>query len=165
MKPIDIKSITLNPFYSIGDDWILLAAGDADDHNAMTVSWAHMGYIWNRPTAIAYVRPQRYTKAYMDREELFTLSRFAPEYKKTLGYLGTHSGRDGDKIAASGLTAVSVDGTTGFKEAELTLVCRKLYRAPITREGFIDESIVDKCYPSGDFHDLYIGEIIGAYDK
>ena len=33
----------------------------------------------------------------------FTLSHFAPEQKKALGYLGSHSGRNGDKFEKSGL--------------------------------------------------------------
>ena len=73
----------------------------------------HLGSLWERgthanrlPTAIAYVRPNRQTKEFMDKEELFTLCTFSSEYKKSLGYIGSHSGRDGDKIAPAGLTPV-----------------------------------------------------------
>ena len=96
----------------------------------------------------------------MDREELFTISVFPEEYKKALGYLGSHSGRDGDKVAQAGLTPVFGEDTTWFAEAKLVLICRKLYHAPLQPEGFVDTSIISQCYPQSDFHEMYIGEII-----
>jgi flavin reductase (DIM6/NTAB) family NADH-FMN oxidoreductase RutF len=107
-----------------------------------------------------YLRPQRYTKEFVDREELFTITVFPEEYKKALGYLGSHSGRDGDKVAAAGLTPVFEGDYTYFAEAKLTLVCRKLYRGTIQPEGFMDQSFVEEYYPQRDFHDFYIGEIV-----
>ena len=63
-------------------------------------------------------------------------------------------------MAKVGLTPVFDEDTTYFKEASLVLVCRKLYRAPLLEEGFVDKSIVADCYPEKDFHDMYIGEIV-----
>ena len=110
-------------------------------------------------TAICYVRPQRYTKEFVDREELYTLC-FFDGYKKELAYLGSHSGRDEDKVAKTGLTPVFGQGFTYFAEAKLVLVCRKLYRAPLKEEGFFFRETVEKNYPDRDFHDLYIGQIV-----
>ena len=130
----------------------------------MTASWGHLGSIWGHggglPTAVVYLRPQRYTKEFVDREELFTITVFPEEYKKALGYLGSHSGRDGDKVAVAGLTPVFEGDYTYFAEAKLTLVCRKLYRGTIQPEGFMDQSFVEEYYPQRDFHDFYIGEIV-----
>jgi flavin reductase (DIM6/NTAB) family NADH-FMN oxidoreductase RutF len=133
----------------------------------MTASWGHMGSIWGHggglPTVVVYLRPQRYTKEFVDREELFTLTFFDEAYRKALGYLGSHSGRDGDKVAAAGLTAVFEGDFTTFREAKLSLVCRKLYRGKIEAEGFVDRSIIDDHYPKADFHDFYIGQIVRAF--
>jgi flavin reductase (DIM6/NTAB) family NADH-FMN oxidoreductase RutF len=79
--------------------------------------------------------------------------------------LGSHSGRDGDKVAAVGLTPVFSDGYTYFEEASLVMVCRKLYRAPVIEEGFLDKALMEDCYPNKDFHDLYVGEIIKVLTK
>lgn len=159
MKEIDVKTLTLNPMTRIGDDWMLITAGcEERGYNTMTASWGHLGCIWGGYTSVCYVRPQRYTKAFVDREELYTLC-FFPGYKKELGYLGSHSGRDGDKVAEAGLTPVFGDGYTYFAEADLVLVCRKLYRAPILEEGFLDRDVLEKNYPERDFHDLYVGRI------
>lgn len=160
MKEITYQELSLNPMTRIGSEWMLITAGTKDrGYNTMTASWGHLGCLWNKPTSVCYIRPQRYTKEFADREELYTLC-FFPGYKKELGYLGTKSGRDEDKVDAVGLTPVFGEGYTYFAEANLVLICRKLYRAPILEEGFVDQSVAEKNYPQKDFHDLYIGEIV-----
>lgn len=161
MKEIPVSQLRLNPFTKIGSEWMLITAGnEARGCNTMTASWGHLGTLWSRPTSVVYIRHQRYTKEFVDREELYTLSFFPEEYKKALGYLGTASGRDGDKIAAAGLTPVYDGDCTYFAEANLVLVCRKLYRAPIREEYFLDPAIPAQCYQERDFHDLYVGEVL-----
>ena len=161
MKEVNVKDLQLNPMTLISDEWMLLTAGTQEKgFNSMTCSWGHLGSIWGHYSAVCYVRPQRYTKEFVDREELYTLSFFSEEYKKDLAYIGSHSGRDENKIAATGLTPAFGEGYSYYKEAKLVLVCRKLYRAPVLEEGFVDKSVVEKCYPEKDFHDLYIGEIV-----
>ncbi len=160
MKEIPISELNVNPVTLIGKEWMLLTAGTQENgYNTMTCSWGHLGNLWNEPTAVCYVRPQRYTKEFVDREDLYTLC-FFPGYKKELGYLGTVSGRDEDKVAKSGLTPVFEDGCTYFAEAKLVLVCRKLYQAPLKEEYFLDKEVMEKNYPQRDFHDLYIGQIV-----
>lgn len=167
MKEIQISELNINPITMISDEWMLITAGTEDGYNTMTASWGHIGSIWGHgrggATTCVYIRPQRYTKEFVDREELYTLCVFPPEYKKALGYLGSHSGRDEDKVAKVGLTPVFSDGTTFFAEAKLVFVCRKLYRAPLIEEGFLDRKIIEDNYPNRDYHDLYIGEILKIY--
>ena len=159
MKEIDRSQLTLDPFALIGGDWFLLTAGtEARGYNTMTCSWGHFGPLWANDTAVVYVRPQRYTKEFMDREELYTLSFFDGR-KKELGYLGSRSGRDEDKVAAVGLTPVFENGYTYFKEAKLVIVCKELYQAPLKEEYFLDKETMEKNYPDRDFHDLYVGKI------
>ena len=175
MKEIPVQELCLNPMTMIGGEWWLVAAGNAEDgYNAMTASWGHLGAIWERPgrkahmglpTAVVYLRPQRYTKEFMDREEIFTLSVFDASYRKALAYLGSHSGRDEDKIDKAGLTPVSEHGTTYFREAKLVFICRKLYHAPLQEDGFVDKGLVRNNYPMKDFHEMYVGEILKVLTK
>lgn len=165
MKEIPVNELNLEPVSRIAKQWMLLTAGCRETgYNTMTCSWGHTGSIWGTgggmATAICYVRPQRYTKEFMDRENVYTLCFFPQEFRQALAYLGSHSGRDGDKLAASGLTPVFAEGYTYFAEASLVLVCRKLYQAPMKEEFFVDKSIVAQHYADKDFHDLYIGQIV-----
>ena len=73
---IDPKQIAGNPFAMIGDQWMLITAGSGERCNTMTASWGGLGVLWNAPVATCYVRPQRYTKEFMDAEEYFTLTFF-----------------------------------------------------------------------------------------
>lgn len=170
MKEISVTELQFNPMTMIAKEWMLVTAGNQErGYNTMTASWGHLGSLWGHggglPTAVVYLRPQRYTKEFVDREELFTITVFPEEYRKALGYLGSHSGREGDKVAVAGLTPVFEGDYTYFAEAKLTLVCRKLYQAPIVPEGFLDKSLIEKYYPQRDFHDMYIGEIIKVLVK
>ena len=159
MIEIPFSMLAINPYDKIGKEWMLCTAGGEGNYNTMTCSWGHLGCLWNLPTAVCYVRPQRYTREFIDREERYTLCFFREEHKKALGYLGTKSGRDEDKVAAAGLTPVHEEDYTYFKEADLVLVCRTLYQAPLKEECFRDAAVMEKNYPNRDFHDLYIGHI------
>ena len=69
-----------------------------------------------------------------------------------------------NKMSDSGLTPVfTEEGCPTFAEAELTLVCRKLYHGDLPRESFTDDAVFEKCYADGDMHTMYIGEIVAAY--
>ncbi len=161
MRELSVEELNLNPMTKIGEEWMLVTAGTKETgYNTMTAAWGQLGFLWGYPTSVIYLRPQRYTKEFLDREDLYTLSFFPPEYKEKLAYLGTHSGRDEDKVAKTGLTPVFGDGCVWFAEAELVLVCRKLYRAPLVPEAFLDPGIIETHYPERDFHEEYVGEII-----
>lgn len=148
-------------FSLIGDRWMLVAATDKSGRtNAMTASWGGMGVLWGKKVAFIFIRPQRYTKRFVDEAAKFTLSFFDDSYKNMLGYMGKVSGKDEDKIAKSGLTVTDRNGAPVFKEASLTLVCKKMYRDTLKEENFIDKSNIEKWYPQKDYHDVYVAEIV-----
>ena len=88
-----------------------------------------------------YIRPQRYTKEFVDANDTFTISFFDESYRKALNICGSVSGRDKDKIKEAGLTPYFVDGTAAFEEANLILVCKKMYHGDILPENFEDEKL------------------------
>lgn len=160
-----MKELKFNPMTLIGKEWMLVSAGNEKSFNTMTAQWGHLGAIWNgdMPTSVIYLRPQRYTRTFVDKENYYTLSFFDEAYKKDLMYLGTHSGRDEDKLAKASLTPVFSDDSVYFKEAKMVFVCRKVYRGKLHEESFVDQDILKKNYPEHDFHYVYIGEIVKAY--
>ena len=165
MKRVDPKELAMNPFKAIGEQWMLVTAGTAEQCNTMTASWGGVGVLWGKPVATAYIRPQRHTKKFMDEQEYFTLS-FLPESRRAnLTYCGQVSGRDEDKIAHCGFNVETAEcGAPYFAEAEMVLVCRKMYRQRIDPADFVTDD-VDRWYPEKDYHDMYIAEIVEAYQK
>ena len=162
MKEINYKEMQFNPFNLIGNDWMLVTAGDEQSGcNTMTVSWGHLGCLWghNDPTAVIYIRQSRFTKQFVDAEPFFTLSVMDSSFKKQMAYLGSTSGRDEDKIAKAGLTPVFADNSVYFKEAKMVLVCKKMYAQELSKDGFCYQETLDQCYPQGDFHTMYVGKI------
>lgn len=164
MKSIDPKTISDNVVKLIGDDWMLVTAGTAENFNMMTASWGGLGFMWKTPVAFVVIRPQRHTYGFIEESEQFTLSFFAEDYRKALTVCGTTSGRDTDKVEASGLSPLTLEsGNVCFKEARLVLECRKLYADFIKEECFLEKSIIPQWYPASDFHKLYVVEIVKAW--
>ena len=152
-----------DPFAIFDKRWFLLTAGDfaKGDYNTMTVSWGFLGTMWSMPVAQVVVRPQRYTREFLDKYDTFTLCSFPEEYRPALTLLGAKSGRDLDKIAASGLTPIAASKVAAptFKEADLVFECRKHFRLPMTAESMLTDKAL-KSYPAKDFHIMYIGEVL-----
>lgn len=163
LTEFDIKALSFNPFERIGSDWCLISAGTKESYNTMTASWGGVGILWNKEVATCYIRPQRYTKEFVDREEFFTLSFFPDGWRSALAFCGKYSGRDHDKAAETGLTPLFTDNTVTFEQANLVLVCRKLFAQPMTESSFVDREVLEKNYPKMDLHTIYVGEIVKAY--
>ena len=160
---IDPKNLKDNVFSLIGDQWMLVTAGTEEKCNTMTASWGGLGVLWGAPAATCYIRPQRYTKEFLDREEYFTLTFFNEEYRKALALCGSKSGRDVDKIKECGFTVRTADcGAPYFEQARLVLVCRKRFVQEMDPNR-IPQDVKEKWYPDQDYHTMYIGEIVEAY--
>lgn len=160
---IDLEKFLIAPHHCWGKHWLVLAAGDfaAGDFNAMTVAWGSFGTMWSKPFAQIVVRPTRYTYQFLERYETFTLSGLPEDYRTALDVLGTQSGRNGDKIAAAGLTPVAASRVQAptFAEADLVIECRKMYWDDMAPEHFLRPEL-DANYPARDYHRIYFGEIV-----
>lgn len=163
-QKIDPKELKFNVFSAIGDQWMLITAGTVEHCNTMTASWGGLGILWGKPMAIAYIRPQRYTKQFVDESEYFTLTFFSENWRKQLALCGTKSGRDMDKVKECGFTVAAAEGGAPyFEEAELVLVCRKQMMMPMAPAA-IPSEVKEKHY-DGDYHDIYWGEIVEVLVK
>lgn len=164
-KEISIEELSFNPFTKIGEEWMLVTAGDEQKYNTMTASWGGVGVLWGKNTATIYLRPQRYTKEFVDANDRFTLSFYDEAYRQALNICGSISGRDGDKVAKAGLTPYFTDGTTAFEQANMIFVCRKLYADTMPPENFIAKENDAAWYPKKDYHTMYIAEILKVLVK
>ncbi len=158
-KEIQPEDFTYSPFKTIGKDWLLVTAEKEGKVNTMTASWGGLGVMWGKNVAYIVIRPQRYTKEFIDATDTFSLTVFEESYRKTLSYLGSTSGRDEDKIAKSNLTIVHENHTPYFEEAKIALICKKLYAQAYEKDCFHDQSCNEKWYPEQDYHTMYIAEI------
>lgn len=158
-KEINIRELKDNFVKMISNDWALLTAGKSDDFNTMTVSWGGIGELWNKDVCFVFVRPQRYTYEFMEKNDYFSLSFFGGDYKKELGICGSKSGRDIDKIEETGFSPIDLGEATGFEQAKVNVVLKKLAYQDMKPDGFVDESIMNN-YASNDFHRVYVGEIV-----
>jgi flavin reductase (DIM6/NTAB) family NADH-FMN oxidoreductase RutF len=170
MPKIEIPpmNLALKPFRQWDKVWFALAAGDfsARKFNAMTVSWGSLGIMWNCPFAQIVVRPTRFTHRFTEAYDNFTLCAFPEQHRGALNILGSTSGRDGDKIALTGLTPVASQqvSSPAFAEAELILECRKIYADDFDPSRFLDPSI-DKNYSEQDYHRVYFGQVLRIYGE
>lgn len=156
IKPEEIQN---NTFKMIGKDWMLITAAKEDAVNTMTASWGGFGVMWNKNVVYIVIRPQRYTKEFVDMADTFSLSFFDKGFEDEMAYLGRVSGRDEDKISKAKLKVIYKDETPYFENASMAMICKKLYSQEYKEEGFIDTKVIEESYPNKDFHTLYIAEI------
>jgi flavin reductase (DIM6/NTAB) family NADH-FMN oxidoreductase RutF len=164
-KEIKPEELNKSAFQMIGNDWMLVTAEKDNKTNTMTASWGGFGVMWNKNVTYIVLRPQRYTKEFVDGSDTYSLCFFDSKYKKQLAYLGSVSGKNEDKISKAELNLSHYNETPFFTEAETVIICKKLFAQEFTPESFIEKDIVEKNYPSKDFHTLYIGEIEKIFVK
>ena len=158
-KEIKPEELDKSPFQLIGKDWMLITAEKDNKTNTMTASWGGLGVLWGKNVAFIFIRPQRYTKEFVENSDTFSLTFFDKTFKKELGYLGSVSGKDEDKIYKANLTIQHSDSTPYFDEASITIICKKLYAQDIKPECFISNELDISMYPEKDYHTLYIAEV------
>lgn len=172
LRIVDLKKGDYKVFDMFGKQWALATAGNMERFNTCTIGWGGLGILWNKPVATVYLYESRYTCDFLKENDTFTVTFFPDEYKKALRILGSRSGRDGDKVALSGLTPVEAGDSVGFEEAELTLVCRKLYQHCMAKEDLAAD--IQEYYENGASsfprdengewhpHWVFVGEIVSA---
>ena len=170
MKKTDVARLCREDVVDlIGRQWMLITAGSPNHLGTMTASWGGVGFLWNKPVAFVFIRPERHTYDFAECNERMTLSFFDEAYRSVLQFCGTKSGRDCDKVAETGLTPTLLQGGgVAFEQARLVIEGRKLYRAEMTAEQFLDQSILAQWYgdhPGGSMHTVYVLEIENVYEQ
>ena len=163
LEPISYTSVQLNPFTLLGKDLMLITAGTVAKWNTMTAAWGGMGYLWEKPVMFIFVRPSRYTYAFLEDAQGFTCSFFPSSWHEKLMYLGTHSGRDGEKTSKLGMRAevLEPDRIT-FEGASLVFSCKKAAKMHLDKNLFFCPSI-EPMYHGKDYHEMYVGAIDAVY--
>ncbi len=167
MGKIDFNAIGASLAGRIAQEWMLVTAGTVEAWNTMTASWGGVGFLWGKPVAFIFVRPERHTHGFIEKHERLTLSFFDPSDHDILNFCGTHSGRDCDKAQATGLRPTATPaGSVTFEQARLTLECRKLFKTDMKAADFLDDGCLARWYGDGEgqsFHTIYVAEIENVY--
>ena len=161
-KKISAHELTDRPIGMIAKDWMLVTAIKPDGtSNCMTASWGGLGELWGKPVAFLFIRPQRYTHEFTEAGDVMTLTWFDEQMRDKLAFCGAKSGRDVDKIAECGLTAVT-DGDRAiyYSEATRVMKLKKLYADTLSPDRCFDPEIFPFHYPQKDYHTVYICEIL-----
>ena len=136
-EKIDVTKANVNPFQRIGQDWMLISAKKEGKVNTMTASWGMMGVFWGKNVVTVGIRPQRFTKEFVDA---------------------------GDKISKVNFHVVETEeGEPTFEEGTMVFVCKKLMETQLNPEEFIDPEVDGRWYPEKDYHHMYTAEVVAAY--
>lgn len=172
MKKTTVETLAReNAFELIGKEWMLIAAGTPEKCNMMTASWGGIGWLWNKPVAFIFVRPERYTYPLIEENEHVTLSFLGHDkpMRDIYNFCGSKSGRDFDKLKETGLVPFATEhGSVGFEQARLVVEGRKLFRSEFKPEEFLDHSVLERWYndqPGGSLHTVYVLEIENVYES
>ena len=94
----------------------------------------------------------------------FTVNVPTKDLKVAVAFCGTVSGREYDKFAEKGLTAIDGEkvGVPSIEECVVHYECKVVHKNDVLRE-VLDGEIDASAYPAGDYHRLYYGEILGTY--
>ncbi|MFA6843820.1 MAG: flavin reductase [Bacilli bacterium] len=136
----------------------LLTTGSIDDFNTMTIGWGTIGRLWGRRVFIVFVRPTRLTYQYMEKQKYFTVSIYDKKYTREIGYFGTKSGRNIDKVAGTDFHPIKIGEGVTYTEALKTYYCKKIYNQDMNNT--ITDEVANHYYNNDSLHKLYIGEIL-----
>lgn len=164
---VEMKDLSekIDPIIKMRENWFLVTSENEEKVNAFTAAWGAVGNLWEKKVVMVYLRPQRFTKKFIDASGKFTLT-FFEGCQKEMGYIGSNSGADvPDKIEKSGLRNVKIDGLPTYEEGKLVVLCKTLYTQQVQPENFIDESFGKEMYPDKDYSIMYVAEILDAYEK
>ncbi len=163
MKELTVEQLNDNVFETIGKEWMIVTAGTINKYNNMTASWGGLGWLWNKPVAFIFIRPERHTIGFIEEANSLTLSFLgnSKQARDIYNLLGSKSGRDIDKMHIEGLSPIATENNSvAYAEARLTLNCRKLFVTDMNESNFIDKSLVDRWYgPNNRYHRIYVVEI------
>ena len=164
-REISASDLKQNCFDMINKDWMLITAEKEGKANTMTASWGGFGELFYKNISILFVRPQRYTREFLDSQKAYSLCFFDESYREKLTYCGRVSGRQEDKIANCNFTVLHEEGIPYFAEAKTVLLCKALVCHQLSAADLLDPALQSEHYSANDYHYVYYGEIVKVLQK
>ena len=159
-QPVDATEIEHGPYVFSGNK-MLITSSDGTKVNTTAASYGGVGQMWGRRVTFICVRKDRYTRELLDISQEYSISFLDnKEYRGAIKYLEAVSGKDEDKLKGARLNVTYYEGVPLIEESSNVLICKVLYRNVLDENGFLDKSIPEEYYKNGDYHVIYVGEII-----
>ena len=160
IQPVDPRDIEGGAYVFDGCK-MLVTAESGGKINTTAASYGGVGHLWGKRVIYVYLRSTRFTKNLIDASNEFSLSFLDnKEYRGAMKYLEMVSGKDEDKIKGARLNINYFDGVPYIDESSNVLVCKVLYKQEIDKDCFVDKSIADEYYKDGNYHIMYVGELV-----
>lgn len=143
---------------------LLVSVGGGGRPNVMTIGWGLIGALWRRPLFMVAVRPSRYTYKLIEEAGDFTVNVPKEGMDEITQYCGFVSGRVHDKFKEKGLTPTPAKRIKSpiISECAIHYECKVIYKVKVDPKP-LPEEVLSTCYPTGDYHTIYFGEIVSTY--
>jgi len=163
MKKVDYMSVADQVMSQIKNGaFLTVKAGN--DLNTMTIGWATIGIVWQKPIFMVAVRDSRYTFTIIEKADDFTVSVPSENMTDEIMFCGTKSGRNLNKFKECKLTIK--DSRTIFSPIidvpGFHFECKIVFKSAMDPAFLTDE--YEKLYPKKDYHTLYFGQILDCYE-
>ncbi len=167
LKKIELADGLPETVETLSRQGLLLSTVDPEGKpNVMTIGWGNPGIIWGRPIFVVYVRPSRFTFGNLEATGEFSVNVPPDELHETCLYCGQVSGRDVDKFAETQLTPVEAETVAAplIRECIRHYECRVVHTNDVS-DAAIDAEIRSDCYPAGDLHRVYYGQVLRTTER
>jgi flavin reductase (DIM6/NTAB) family NADH-FMN oxidoreductase RutF len=164
MKP-RVDRFVVETLKKLEDPGLLLVGAKRDGKpNVMAIGWGFIGVLWGKPVFLVAVRPSRFTHEFIEDAGEFTVNVPSEDMDKAVGYCGEVSGRKCDKFKKCNLTLAKGRKVNApvIKECRIHYECRVVHKLKIKRD-LVPADLKSTFYPKGDFHTLFLGEILAVY--
>jgi flavin reductase (DIM6/NTAB) family NADH-FMN oxidoreductase RutF len=136
------KQANIGPYLQPGPNILVSCRGTNGENNALAVGYC-CNCSYDPPMVMVGVVPSRYSYQMIKETGCFVVNLVSKDYKEVFDYLGSHSGRDEDK-----LTKMNVKIGEGIKvNAPILLDC------PVNIECKVVGSIVTGS------HEMFVGKV------
>lgn len=164
-QPYPLNTIEVNPFTISGKIGMCITADSNGEIDSFTSMSCTFGKFWEKDVITTIVRENRSVREVMDNSEFFSLTFFKDEScLNSLKYLKAAYKHDPKKIEESGLHINRHIDIPFIDEGHLVFLCSKICSIPVSKESmtnaYFHPRVFEKYYKDGDFHHIFVGEIL-----
>ena len=161
-QEIPAESLRRNIQIITGDNSVLMSAGNFRLFSSSVASCRFASELTYKPIAVCFLRPQRNTIRFLDKNDYFTLSYLSTQYQHILTSFGS---ANAEKIEPN----TTLKGNIYYPQAELVFECRKVFSLELILSSEIQAIVTSEkkrsIYPGKEIPRMFVGEIETGWYK